>query len=122
MPLVGNALPSMAHMGQAEGPEGGRASKMTTCRPRGRPPKAHPTKYGTGISPPSSPDQGGADSDGYSTVSEALGSHRHRRRQRSEKCLAPVCLDMLIFKSTDPNADVTYTLWRFDVQGWLDQC
>ena len=30
-------------------------------------------------------------------------------------------LDMPIFKSTDPNADVTYTLWRFDVQGWLDQ-
>ena len=29
---------------------------------------------------------------------------------------------MLIFKSTDPNADVTYTLWRFDVQGWLDHC
>ena len=28
---------------------------------------------------------------------------------------------MLIFKSTDPNADFTYTLWRFDVQGWLDQ-
>ena len=28
---------------------------------------------------------------------------------------------MPIFKSTDPNADVTYTLWRFDVQGWLDQ-
>ena len=28
---------------------------------------------------------------------------------------------MMIFKSTDPNADVTYTLWRFDVQGWLDQ-
>ena len=28
---------------------------------------------------------------------------------------------MLIFKSTDPNVDVTYTLWRFDVQGWLDQ-
>ena len=28
---------------------------------------------------------------------------------------------MLIFKSTDPNADVTYTLWRFDMQGWLGQ-
>ena len=28
---------------------------------------------------------------------------------------------MPIFKSTDPNTDVTYTLWRFDVQGWLDQ-
>ena len=30
-------------------------------------------------------------------------------------------LDMPIFKSTDPNADVMFTLWRFDVQGWLDQ-
>ena len=28
---------------------------------------------------------------------------------------------MLIFKLTDPNMDVTYTLWRFDVHGWLDQ-
>ena len=28
---------------------------------------------------------------------------------------------MPIFKSTDLNVDVTYTLWRFDVQGWLDQ-
>ena len=28
---------------------------------------------------------------------------------------------MPIFKLTDQNADVTYTLWRFDVQGWLDQ-
>ena len=28
---------------------------------------------------------------------------------------------MPIFKSTDPNVDVTYTLWRFHVQGWLDQ-
>ena len=30
-------------------------------------------------------------------------------------------LDMPIFKLTDPNADVTYTLWRLNVQGWLDQ-
>ena len=29
---------------------------------------------------------------------------------------------MLIFKLTDPNMDVTHTLWRFDVQGWIDQC
>ena len=28
---------------------------------------------------------------------------------------------MSIFKSTDLNAEITYTLWRFDVQGWLDQ-
>ena len=37
------------------------------------------------------------------------------------KHLTPTCLDMPIFKSTDPNTDVTYTLWRFDLQGWLDQ-
>ena len=30
-------------------------------------------------------------------------------------------LDMPIFKSTDPNADVMYTLWSFAIQGWLDQ-
>ena len=40
---------------------------------------------------------------------------------KSEKRLAPMHLDMLMFKLTDPNMDVTYTLWRFDVQGWLDQ-
>ena len=28
---------------------------------------------------------------------------------------------MPIFKSVDPNADVTYIMWRFDIQGWLDQ-
>ena len=28
---------------------------------------------------------------------------------------------MLIFKLTDLNADIMYTLWSFDVQGWLDQ-
>ena len=30
-------------------------------------------------------------------------------------------LDMPIFKLTDPNVDITYTLWRFNVQGLLDQ-
>ena len=58
----------------------------------------------------------------YSTVSEAPSSrHCRRRRRQNEKCLTPAHLEMPIFKSTDPNADVTYTLWRFDVQGWLDQ-
>ena len=84
-------------------------------------PKACPTKDSAGNSPPCSPDRGGADSDGYSTVSEAQNTHHHRRKQWEEKCLAPTHLDMLIFKSTDPNVDVTYTLWRFNVQGWLDQ-
>ena len=70
---------------------------------------------------PSSLDRDGVGSDGYSTVSEAPSSHRQRRKRNGEKRLAPVCLDMPIFKSTDPNMDVTFSLWRFDVQGWLDQ-
>ena len=74
-----------------------------------------------GNSLPSSPERDGADSDGYSMVSETPSSHHRRRIWHGEKQLAPACLDMLIFKLTDPNADVTYTLWRFDVQGWLDQ-
>ena len=95
--LVGSAPPSMAWMSQVEEAGGGQASKVPTSRLRGRPPKPCPTKDGTGNSPPSSPDQGGADSDGYSTVSEALGTHHHRRRQQNEKCLTPAYLDMLIF-------------------------
>ena len=59
--------------------------------------------------------------DGYSTLSEAPSGRRCRRRRQNEKCLAPTCLDMLNFKSMDPNMDVTYTLWRFDMHRWLDQ-
>ena len=33
----------------------------------------------------------------------------------------PMHLDMQIFKSTDLNMDVMHTLWRFDVEGRLDQ-
>ena len=33
----------------------------------------------------------------------------------------PVRLDMPIFKSTDPGVEVTYTLWRFDVDAFLEQ-
>ena len=97
------------------------ATRVPTSHPQGRPPKPRPVKEHPGNSPSSSPDRGGAESDGYSTVSEAPSSRHHRRRRQNEKCLASMCLDMLIFKSTDPNVDVTYTLWRFDVQGWLDQ-
>ena len=58
---------------------------------------------------------------GFSTTSEAVGGRRRCRRQRNEKHLAPTCLDMTIFKTIDPNADITYTIWNFDVEGWLDQ-
>ena len=61
--------------------------------------------------PLSSPDRGGVDLDGYSTVSEAQSTCHCRRKQQGEKCLAPTCLDMLIFKSTQ---------CLFNVQGWLD--
>ena len=90
-------------------------------RPCGRPPKSQPVMGGRGNSPPSSPKWGRADSDGYSTVSDAVGGRHQRRRWWNEKHLTPTHLDMPVFKSTDPNVDVTYTLWRFDVQGWLDQ-
>ena len=40
---------------------------------------------------------------------------------RAERRLAPARLNLPIFHSTDANADVTYEIWRFDVQGWLDQ-
>ena len=73
---------------------------------------------------PSSLDQGAPDSDGYSTVSETVGHwHRHRgcRGSRERKWLEPTRLDMLIFKSTYPGAEVMYTLWHFDVDVFLEQ-
>ena len=33
----------------------------------------------------------------------------------------PTRLDMPIFKSTDPGVEVMYTLWRFDVDAFLEQ-
>ena len=85
----------------------------------GDPARHTPQWMAQGIS--SSPNRGGADSDGYSMVSKAQSTHCCRRKRWGEKCWAPAHLDMLIFKSTDPNADVTYTLRRFNVQGRLDQ-
>ena len=77
-----------------------------------------------GGSPPSSPDKGVLGSNGYSTASEAAG-HWHQcrshRGSREKMRLAPARLDMPIFKSTDPGAEVTYTLWHFDVDAFLEQ-
>ena len=33
----------------------------------------------------------------------------------------PAKLDLPIFKSTDPSTEVMYTIWRFDIQSWLEQ-
>ena len=73
---------------------------------------------------PSSPDRRAPGSDGYSTVNETAG-HWHRcrghRGSRERKRLAPARLDMSIFRSTDPGAEVTYMLWCFDVDAFLKQ-
>ena len=118
--LVGSTPPSTAQMGKIE-EGGGHTPRAPSTQPRGRPPKACPMKDGTGNLPPSSPDKGGTDSDGYSMVSETQSTNHHGRKWWGEKHLAPTYLGMPIFKSTDPNADVMYTLWRFNVQGRLDQ-
>ena len=70
---------------------------------QGRPPKQHLSRGGGGNLPPSSPERDGADSDGYSTISETPRSHCRNRRRHNEKHLAPAHLDMPIFKLTDPN-------------------
>ena len=75
----------------------------TACQ-RGQPPKSQGTIVGRGGSPPSSPDKGVLD-----------------RGSGEKKQLAPARLDMPLFKLTDPGAEVMYTLWRFDVDAFLEQ-
>ena len=38
-----------------------------------------------------------------------------------KKQLAPARLDMLVFLSTNPGVEVTYTIWHFDVDAFLEQ-
>ena len=64
------------------------------------------------------------DSDGYSIAIKAAGHQHHCRGHRwsgEKKWLAPARLDMPIFKSTDPGAELMYTLWHFDVDAFLEQ-
>ena len=70
------------------------ATHAGTAHPHGQPLKSQGTIVGREGSPPSSPDRGVLDSDGYS---------------------------WLIFKLTDPGVEVTYTLWCFDVDAFLEQ-
>ena len=89
------------------------ASHTRAAQPHRRPPKSQCTVVGRESSPPSSPDRGAPDSDGYSTASETAGC-QHRCRgcggSREKKWLVTARLDMPIFKSTDPGVEVTYTL------------
>ena len=110
--------------GMGEKTEARHTSHTGTVQPCRRPPKTQCTMVSGGGSPPSSPERGAPDSDGYSTVSQTVG-HRHScrgcRGSRERKRLAPMRLDMPIFKSTDPGMEVTYMLWCFDVDAFLEQ-
>ena len=123
--LVGSA-PQQAR--RASGVGEVTKARLTThtgaAQPHKRPLKSQCTTVGGGGLPPSSPDWGSPDSDGYSTASETAGhQHRHRgcRGSRERKWLAPVRLDMPIFKLTDPGMEVMYTLRGFDVDAFLEQ-
>ena len=100
-------------------------ARLTTCTGAAqmcrRPLKSQCTTVSGGGLPPSSPDCGALDSDGYSTVSENAGHWYRCRGSRERKWLAPMRLDMPIFKSTDPGVEVTYTFWHFDVDAFLEQ-
>ena len=78
--LMGSALTSMVCLGQTNETGGGCTPGAPISQPRGC-----PVKDGARNSPSSSPDRGGADSDGYSTVSEVHSTHHHRRRWWGEK-------------------------------------
>ena len=54
-------------------------------------------------------------------ASESGEACRCRRCRQAERRLALARLNLPIFRSTDVNADVTYEIWHFDVQGCLDQ-
>ena len=115
--LVGSTPPT-----PVRGAEGEKVPATQASRPRGRPPKkVCPVKEASANSPPSSPNIGGANSDMTSIASETSYCSRPWQRHRREKYLAPAKLDLPIFKSTDPRADIMYTIWRFNVQSWLEQ-
>ena len=118
--LVGRVPPIPEGQDGAAEQETPRVSMGRLCR--------CPTKMrltpggGGGSSLPSSPEHpGGADSDDYSTASESGGGCRCQRCWQAERRLAPARLILPIFHSTYANADVTYEIWCFNVQGWLDQ-
>ena len=66
------------------------------------------------------PRLGAPDSDGYSIANETVGCWHRCRGSRERKQLAPMRLDMPIFKLTDPGVGVMYMLWHFNVDAFLN--
>ena len=78
--LVGSAPQQYGRTsGMGERTEARLVTRTGTERLHGKPPKTQCTTVSRGGLPPSSPDRGAPDSDGYSTASETAGC-RHRRR------------------------------------------
>ena len=125
MQLVGSAPQQAGRSSTVEEMAEARLATHTgAVHPHGRPPKPQCTVVGRGGIPPSSLDRGALDSNGYSTASETAGHQcrcRGHRGSREKKWLAPARLDMPIFKLTDLGAEVTYTLWRFNMDVFLEQ-
>ena len=123
--LIGSAPQQAGRASTVEEMAKARLTTHTgTAHPCGWPPKSQCSIVGRGGLPPSSLDRGAPDSDGYSTASETTGHWcrcRGCRGSREKKQLAPARLDMPIFKSTDPGSEVTYTLWQFNVDAFLEQ-
>ena len=123
--LVGSAPPQDGSTsGMGERTEARLNTHTGATQLHERPPKSQCAIVSRGDSPPSSPDRGAPDPDGYPTMSETVGHrHRHRghRESREIKWLASMRLDMPIFKSTNPGMEVMYTLWHFDVDTFLEQ-
>ena len=70
--LLGSALQSTGKLGLADESTNVQGIMTVSTKQRGRPPKKQPIGGG-GNSPPSSPDQVGADFNGYSTARDAAG-------------------------------------------------
>ena len=122
--LVGSA-PQQARRasGVGEMTEARLTPHMEAAQLHRRPLKSQCTTASGGFTP-LFPRQGAPDSDGYSTVSETAGHWRRcrgHRGSRERKRLAPMRLDMPIFKSTNRGVEVTYTFWHFDVDAFLEQ-
>ena len=114
--LQGNASQPTGRPGSAEESTNMREARTVSIKQRGRPPKKQPMGVEVvhhpppltmvGLTPTDFPPPGR-----WWEVDRGIGG----RGMRST--WPPTCLDMPIFKTIDPNAHVTYTIWKFEKVG-----